>query len=140
MASSPLCTCDHAKRTHRRGRFYCRAKDCKCSRFVKMPDPATLRCPRCRKLHVDQVDSATGIDWARRPHSTHGCVDDAAGKGCGKEWEVELPRVRGVLPAPDAPYEFGVYYDELDAPDGSKIFIEELNADYERHGNRWRMC
>jgi hypothetical protein len=44
---------------------------------------ATLHCPSCSKLHIDEGEFAT------RPHRTHRCVDDAAGKGCGHEWRIE---------------------------------------------------
>lgn len=51
-----------------------------------------LRCPGCGKPHVDE-----GV-WAEKPHGTHVCVDDAAGKGCGHRWDpVSWPTI-GVLP------------------------------------------
>ena len=57
------------------------------------PRPAALACTSCWKAHVDE-----GI-WATRPHTTHRCVDDAAGRGCGAEWTVQ-EIVRGALCGP----------------------------------------
>lgn len=42
-----------------------------------------LFCPACKKQHIDEGE------WAVKPHHTHRCVDDAAGKGCGTEWRLE---------------------------------------------------
>ncbi len=40
-------------------------------------------CPECHKPHFDE-----GV-WAIRPHSTHKCIDDRVGKGCGHTWATE---------------------------------------------------
>jgi hypothetical protein len=48
------------------------------------PVPGTLVCPVCGKPHIDEGE------WARRPHRTHLCVDDAQGAGCGATWEIGL--------------------------------------------------
>lgn len=50
-----------------------------------------LSCPHCQKPHVDE-----GV-FAEKPHRTHRCVDDAAGKGCGSEWDAEFAEI-SVLP------------------------------------------
>lgn len=47
------------------------------------PEHPPLRCHACGKDHHDDGE------WATRPHRTHRCVDDKAGKGCGHEWRVE---------------------------------------------------
>lgn len=47
-----------------------------------------MYCPNCGKQHVDEGR------FARHPHRTHRCVDDAAGRGCGREWIV-LPYAFG---------------------------------------------
>jgi len=52
-------------------------------------EPVVMECPECHKLHVDEGE------FAKRPHHTHRCVDDAAGTGCGHEWRLEH-YVRGV--------------------------------------------
>ena len=50
---------------------------------------ALLWCPFCRKQHIDE-----GV-WRTKPHRTHRCVDDADGKGCGREWTLD-ERIFGV--------------------------------------------
>lgn len=45
-----------------------------------------LRCPACNKLHTDRGREGAEEEWVNRPHRTHRCVDDGAGKGCGHEW------------------------------------------------------
>ena len=42
-----------------------------------------LSCPACNKRHIDEGK------FAKRPHHTHRCVDDEAGRGCGHEWRLE---------------------------------------------------
>lgn len=44
-------------------------------------------CPGCGKPHIDE-----GL-FAERPHRTHRCVGDAAGVGCGREWDTEFPEI-----------------------------------------------
>lgn len=46
---------------------------------------AILYCSACKKQHIDEGA------FAQKTHKTHRCVDDAAGKGCGSEWETEVP-------------------------------------------------
>lgn len=46
-----------------------------------------LYCPGCTKRHIDEGS------FAQTPHKTHRCVDDAAGAGCGREWESEGIRI-----------------------------------------------
>lgn len=41
------------------------------------PVAMSLSCPGCNTQHVDRLDTATGIDWAKRPHAEHLC------SGCG---------------------------------------------------------
>lgn len=41
-----------------------------------------IYCPRCKKRHIDENE------WAHKPHHTHLCVDDGAGKGCAHEFRV----------------------------------------------------
>lgn len=53
--------------------------------------PVVLHCPHCRKQHVDEGA------WATKPHRTHACVDDVAGKGCGKAFTPSAYRTVGVL-------------------------------------------
>lgn len=73
-------------------------------------------CPNCKKPHVDE-----GI-WAEKPHRTHRCVDDAAGKGCGREWEIGWPTI-SVLPAAVAP---------------CRMFAEEKEGVFwHQNPNRW---
>lgn len=43
---------------------------------------APLHCPYCNKRHIDSAG------WALRPHLTHVCIDDAAGRGCGMRWQL----------------------------------------------------
>src|SRR5271170_90887 len=44
--------------------------------------PVVTFCPACSKQHLDEGE------WVTRPHRTHRCVDDSAGKGCGNEWKI----------------------------------------------------
>lgn len=53
--------------------------------------PVVLHCPYCKKQHVDEGQ------WATRPHRTHACVDDVAGKGCRKPFTPSAFRTVGVL-------------------------------------------
>jgi hypothetical protein len=53
--------------------------------------PVVLHCPVCKKQHIDEGE------WATRPHRTHACVDDAAGKGCGVAFTPSGHRTVGVL-------------------------------------------
>lgn len=46
------------------------------------PKGMLLFCPKCRLPHVDALDPATGLDWARIPHKTHQCQEP----GCKHEW------------------------------------------------------
>lgn len=61
--------------------------------------PMILFCPHCRKQHVDEGK------WATRPHRTHACVDDVAGKGCGKAFTPSTYRTVGVLTLAGQPFE-----------------------------------
>jgi hypothetical protein len=58
--------------------------------YRSTPAATKMNCPVCEKPHVDEGE------FVKKPHRTHRCVDDAAGKGCGHEWRVE-DYVRGVL-------------------------------------------
>jgi hypothetical protein len=58
--------------------------------------PVRIRCPRCRRLHVDIEED--GVDWAKRPHRTHRCVNTPEGPktGCGFEWRPFEFHTRGI--------------------------------------------
>jgi len=55
------------------------------SKMDQRPDglQEPLACPACGKRHIDEGE------WATRPHHTHRCVDDEAGRGCGHEWRLD---------------------------------------------------
>lgn len=62
-----------------------------------MPGEPASCCPKCTKDHYDEGE------WATRPHRTHRCVDDRAGKGCGHEWaDAAPPTVPGEPPSHNA--------------------------------------
>lgn len=85
--------------------------------------PVHARCPACGKLHVDEGE------WAARAHHVHRCVDDAAGAGCGAEWDLGYPSV-GVLPVQNvsarmfAEDRSGVFYNQ----GRSRRFVEMCGA------------
>lgn len=53
-------------------------------------------CPKCGKRHLDVDDGE--IDWSKRPHKTHRCVNTPEGlnTGCGHEWRPFPFHTRGV--------------------------------------------
>lgn len=53
------------------------------ARLQVSPRQARLFCPYCGKQHIDEGK------YAAKMHQNHRCVDDADGKGCGKEWRLE---------------------------------------------------
>lgn len=57
----------------------------------EVPIDVILHCPTCKKQHIDEGE------WATRPHRTHQCVDDAAGKGCGMAFTPCAKRTFGVV-------------------------------------------
>lgn len=67
-----------------------------------VPVPMVLHCPECGKQHLDINDGE--VDWSKRRHRTHKCVNtpEGANTGCGHEWRPHWIYTVGVLRTPES--------------------------------------